>query len=204
MFYSFGKKKAPAGLPAPDEVAAGAGEAAFGRYLRYGRKTLFGRRYFGGNQAMMKPMAFGRRYPQFGNQECGNPEMMKQTMNPMGFGRRYPQFGNQCGNQEMMKQTTRFGRRRRYRRKAGKKGKKSMGKKPPASLMKACRKHRIKCTKKVGKKLRYKKISVLKKQLRKKRHLKKRKSSKKRKGSKRRKSTRRRRSTRFSLFGIKL
>ena len=184
MFYSFGKKKAATGLPAPDEVAAGAGEAAFGRYLRYGRKTLFGRQYFGGNYHMMKPtMNFGRRYPQFGNQECGSgkPDMMKPTTNQMGFGRR-----------------------RRYRRKAGKKGKKSMGKKPPASLMKACRKHRIKCTKKVGKKLRYKKISVLKRQLRKKRHLKKRKSSKKRKGSKRRKSTRRRRSTRFSLFGIKL
>jgi hypothetical protein len=89
-----------------------------------------------------------------------------------------------------------FGRKRRTL-----KGK--VGKKPPARLLKACKKHGIRCTKKIGKKRRYKKISVLKRQLAKKLRLKKRKSSKKRKGSKRNRSrsSRRRKFSRRFRFG---
>jgi hypothetical protein len=43
--------------------------------------------------------------------------------------------------------------------------KKGKGRKPPARLIKLCKKYRIKVTKKVGKKRIYKKVSVLKKQL---------------------------------------
>jgi hypothetical protein len=52
-----------------------------------------------------------------------------------------------------------FGRRR--------KGVKKGPKKPPARLIKMCKKYRIKCTRKVGKRRVYKSVSVLKKQLRK-------------------------------------
>jgi len=58
----------------------------------------------------------------------------------------------------------------------GRRRSKSKGKKPPVRLMKACRKHRIKCTKKVGKRTVYKSKTLLMKQLRKKLRSKKRKS----------------------------
>jgi hypothetical protein len=55
-----------------------------------------------------------------------------------------------------------FGRRRK--RTVKRKG----SKKPPARLIKMCKRYRIKCTKKVGKRRVYKKVSVLKKQLKRK------------------------------------
>jgi len=64
-----------------------------------------------------------------------------------------------------------FGRRKR--RTTKRKG----SKKPPARLIKMCKRYKIKCTKKVGKRRVYKKVSVLKKQL--KRKLKNRKTVKK-------------------------
>ena len=42
--------------------------------------------------------------------------------------------------------------------------------KPPTRLLKMCKKYRIKVTRKIGRKRVYKKVSVLKKQLRKKIH----------------------------------
>jgi hypothetical protein len=74
-----------------------------------------------------------------------------------------------------------FGRKRVTR-------KKKSVKKPPARLIKACKKHGIKCTRKVGKRRVYKTTTVLKRLLRKKMKSKK---SKKRKSSKRRKVSRR-------------
>ena len=56
-----------------------------------------------------------------------------------------------------------FGKKRR---RSVKKGKKT--RKPPARLIKLCKKYKIKCTKKVGKKRIYKSVTVLKKQLRRK------------------------------------
>jgi hypothetical protein len=58
-----------------------------------------------------------------------------------------------------------FGKKRKTKRSV-KKGKKS--RKPPARLIKLCKKYKIKCTKKVGKKRIYKSVTVLKKQLRRK------------------------------------
>jgi len=55
-----------------------------------------------------------------------------------------------------------FGRRRK--RTVKRKG----SKKPPSRLIKMCKRYRIKCTKKVGKRRVYKKVSVLKKQLKRK------------------------------------
>jgi hypothetical protein len=54
-----------------------------------------------------------------------------------------------------------FGRKKR-------KSVKKTVKKPPARLIKMCKKYRIKCTKKVGKKRVYKSVTVLKKQLKRK------------------------------------
>jgi len=73
-----------------------------------------------------------------------------------------------------------FGRRKR--RTVKRKG----SRKPPARLIKMCRKYKIKCTKKVGKRRVYKKIRVLKKQLK-----------RKVKNKKTRKVRRTRRKTRF-------
>lgn len=54
-----------------------------------------------------------------------------------------------------------FGKKRRTRRKASKAGKKT--RKPPAAILKKCRKLKIKTTKKVGSKRVYRSISLLKK-----------------------------------------
>ncbi len=57
-----------------------------------------------------------------------------------------------------------FGKKRRTRRKVSRKGsKKSKSAKPPARLMRICRKYKIKATKKVGSRRVYKSIAVLKK-----------------------------------------
>ena len=72
MSYRFGKKSAKQnkleGPPSPDEAAA----SAFGRYLRYGRASRFGRHYFG-------------RYPQFGK-KVKIPKL--QDAGPQYFGKR--------------------------------------------------------------------------------------------------------------------
>lgn len=68
-----------------------------------------------------------------------------------------------------------FGKKRRKSRSTkSRKG----SRKPPASLIRACKRHRIKCTKKVGKRRVYKSISTLKKQLRRKKTIKRRKAHK--------------------------
>jgi hypothetical protein len=193
MYFQFGKKTSSRPAQSPD--IAGALGSSFGRYLRYGRKSLFGRRYFG----------FGNRYPMFGKKKPSkmSEEGGEETENE--FGRRF-RFGNNCPSKMM----SYFGRRRRGTRRKGRKGGKKGGRKPPAALIRACKKHRIKCTKKVGKRRVYKKVSVLKKQLRRKKSAKRRKT---RKGSRKTRRTRRRgvrktRRTRFgsrrvSLFGLK-
>ena len=64
-----------------------------------------------------------------------------------------------------------FGKRRKSRRKVRKNAKKThadfrrMPRKLPASIRKMCRKLKIKCTKKIGSRKVYKKLSVLKKQI---------------------------------------
>jgi hypothetical protein len=163
MYFSFGKKSKEPKVPGPPELAG----TEFGRYLRYGRRAAFGRRYF------------GNRIPQFGTQcDSGMPKM--------NFGLKMPDFGK----------LTLFGKRRRHHpRKGGRKGLK----KPPASLIRMCKRHGIKCTRKVGRKRVYKSVSVLKKQLRRKKNLKKKKKNVK--------VHHRRRRARFgkrlSLFGFK-
>jgi hypothetical protein len=52
-----------------------------------------------------------------------------------------------------------FGKKKKKVRSVKRKG----SRKPPASLIKACKKYRIKCTKKVGGRRVYKKISVIRK-----------------------------------------
>ena len=172
MYLSFGKKSK---VPGPPELAG----TEFGRYLQYGRRAAFGRRYFG-------KTSYGNRLPQFGSQ-C-NSEMTK-----MNFGMEMPKF-----------KFSLFGKRRRHR-KGVRKGVRKGLKKPPASLIRMCKKHGIKCTRKVGRKRVYKSVSVLKKQLRRKKNLKKKKSVKRK--SVRRKVHHRRRRARFgkrlSLFGFK-
>jgi len=61
-----------------------------------------------------------------------------------------------------------FGKKKRTSSKKVKKVKKVVNRKPPARLIKACKKYRIKVTKKVGKHRVYKKVSILKKLLKRK------------------------------------
>jgi hypothetical protein len=175
MYNFFGKKtgakskkvSAPAGLPAPDVAGT-----AFGRYLRYGRHAAFGRRYFG-----------AQRIPLFGKKKAAASEPEEVAPGASAFG--------------MYKLPSLMFGRRRYRRKGVRKGRKGRkGRKvakPSKSLVRQCRKHHIKVTRKVGKRKVYKKVSVLKKQLKRKIRLHRKKSKK----TVRR--TRRRRS-KFSLF----
>ena len=215
MSYYFGKgvAKKTKGLPAPDEVVAN--EAAFGRYVSYGRRSRFGNYYpkFGKRSNRRK----SGKQPDYSQLNAAvNPANAKKLAvavknNYQGnarFGMYKPMyFGQQCGGMNPMK-VSEFGRRRRRKtvlksRKGGVKGKK-----PAAYLRKACKKHGIKCTRKVGKHRVYKTTSVLKRLLRKKR-----KSSKRRKGGPKRRrstrrrrtrrSTRRRRTRRRTLFGFK-
>jgi hypothetical protein len=179
MYNFFGKRRStkktiPPQLPAPDVAGT-----AFGRYLRYGRRTAFGN-----NGTMMKGppckgSMFGRRYfgaqriPLFGKKKTEkiikNPEEnISPVTNENAFGRVY--FG-------------------RYRRKNPRKGRKSA--KPSKALVRMCRKYHIKVTRKVGKRKVYKKISVLKKQLKRKMRLHRKKTKKTKKHN-----------TRFSLFGL--
>lgn len=173
MYFRFGKKSKTTSSSTQSPDVAGALTTSFGRYLRYGRRSAFGRRYFGG-------------IPQFGN------------------------YGADCDSDKM--KMSMFGRRRRRGvRKGGRKGRK-----PSKALMRMCRKHGIKCTKKVGGKRVYKSLSVLKRQLRKKKHLRRRKHRKVRRARKVRHARRRsgvrryRRRTMFgnrrrvSLFGFKI
>jgi len=91
-----------------------------------------------------------------------------------------------------------FGFGKKKRRTVRSTKKKSGSKKPPASLIRMCKKYRIKCTKKVGRKRVYKSISVLKKQLRRKRTIKRRKARKSvKKGSRKVRKTRKVRRFRF-------
>jgi len=146
------------------------------------------------------PVAFGRRH-RFGNlfNEIGKAAMGKGVIN---FGKRRRRFGNPfkvLGEAAMGKGIVSFGRRR-YRRKGARKSSRKV-KKVPKALIRQCRKHGIKCTRKVGGRRVYKKLSVLKKQLRRKKALHRRKSRKVTR--KHRKVRRTRRRTRFSLFGLK-
>lgn len=186
MYFGKGKKKSTGGSSAPPPEIAGALPSAFGRYIRYGRRTAFGRRVFG----------FGNRYPQFGGLK------LPGSMGGM------TSFGSSCGSGKYGEMTTAFGRRRRRGvRKGGRKSRK-----PSKALMRSCRKHGIKCTKKVGGKRVYKSLSVLKRQLRKKKSLRRRKNRKVRRARKVRHARRRRAmfgkrrrsSRRVSLFGFKI
>ncbi len=61
-YLRFGKKKAAMlALPSPDVASS---VTSFGRYLRYGRKSAFGRRYFG-----FGADSCGSKYPQFGKKK---------------------------------------------------------------------------------------------------------------------------------------
>ena len=119
---------------------------------------------------------FGRQY--FGRRHFGSHMMPDGTM----------MEGPPC------KDAMAFGRRRVRRVK-------SNLKKPPKALMRMCKKHGIKCTKKVGGKRKYKSISVLKKQLRRKVRRKVRKVRRSRRKVHRRRA--RFGSKRVSLFGFK-
>jgi hypothetical protein len=126
---------------------------------------------------------FGRRY-RFGN-TCG--AMKQPMMGVPSFGRRRMySFGNTCGSGPMKQQmmgVPSFGKKKRSsRRKGTRKGKSA--RKPPASLLRRCKKYHIKTTKKSGKRRVYRKISLLKKLLNKK--LKKLKKAKKSRKMKRR------------------
>ena len=65
-YFRFGKKKsAMLALPSPDVASS---VTSFGRYLRYGRKSAFGRRYFGFGAASCG------KYPQFGKKKVSSYE----------------------------------------------------------------------------------------------------------------------------------
>jgi hypothetical protein len=74
------------------------------------------------------------------------------------------------------------------------------GRKPPAKILKMCRRFKIKCTKKVGKRRVYKSASALKKQLKRKM----RKSRKSRRKSRKSRKSRRRRVSRFGFSFVAL
>ena len=176
-FFGKGKKtKKPKlmELPSPDV----AGTTAFGRYLRYGRRAAFGRVYFGARRA-----AFGKKR---GSKKA--PPAAPEEEMESAFGMSMPKFSFMFG-------------RRRYRRKGVRKGRKGGRKsaKPTKSLVCMCRKYHIKVTRKVGKRKVYKKVSVLKKQLKRKMRLHRKKTKKTKKTVRR---TRRTRRNRFSLFGM--
>jgi hypothetical protein len=186
MYNFFGKSKSkskkasvPAGLPAPDVAGT-----AFGRYLRYGHRAAFGRQYFGARRIAL----FGKKR---GSKKATKVSKLAAPEEEMASA-----FG-------MYKLPKLFFGRRRYRRKGVRKGRKGGRKvaKPSKALVRMCRKYRIKVTRKVGKRKVYKKVSVLKKQLKRKMrlHRKKSKKSKKTVRRTRRRSTRR---NRFSLFGM--
>ena len=170
MNYMFGKKKKSGYLPSPDDIAN-----------EFGRRTLFGRRYF------------GAQFPMFGKKKrVRPPPEMGEGENEFG---RYLRYGRR----------TLFGRHRRGTKHRGTKhrgtkrrGTRKGGRKPPAGLRKMCRKYKVKCTKKVGRRRVYKSLTVIKRQLRRKMKSKKKASSKKRHGRKgARKGVRR---TRFGYF----
>ena len=79
-------------------------------------------------------------------------------------------------------------------------------KKPPARLIKMCKRYGIKCTKKVGKRRVYKSLTVIKRQLKRKMKNRKSKFGAKNKRTRRRtrRTRRKTRRTRFSLFGFKI
>jgi hypothetical protein len=83
----------------------------------------------------------------------------------------------------------------------GKKKRKSRSKKgsrkPPAKILKACKRFKIKCTKKVGKRRVYKSVATLKKQLKRKMR-----KVRRRKSGKKSRRTRRRTRRRVSRFGF--
>jgi len=106
--------------------------------------------------------------------------------------RRVPLFGRHRRGRKGVRKTRRG-------RKGVRKGVRKV-KKPTKSLIRQCRKYGIKVTKKVGSRKVYKKISVLKKQL--KRKMKLRRTKKTKKTTK--KTHRRNRRNRFSLFGFKI
>jgi hypothetical protein len=146
-------------------------------------------------------VSFGKRRRRFGNpfKVIGEAAMGKGIISFGKRRRRTRRFGNlfnEIGKAAMGKGIVSFGRRR-YRRKGARKSSRKV-KKVPKALIRQCRKHGIKCTRKVGGRRVYKKLSVLKKQLRRKKALHKRKHRKSRKVRRTR-----RRSTRFSLFGLK-
>jgi len=186
MYNFFGKSKSKSkskskkvsptmGLPAPDVAGT-----AFGRYLRYGRRAAFGRRYFGAQRIPL----FGKGKKRGSKKAAVEEEVGGETA-----------FG-------MYKFPKLFFGRRRYRRKGvrksrkGRKGGRKVAK-PTKALVRMCHKHRIKVTRKVGGRKVYKKVSVLKKQLKRKMRLHRKKSKKSKKTVRR---TRRRRNSRFSLF----
>lgn len=130
-------------LPAPDVAGT-----AFGRYVSYGNRSLFGRRYFGTRSSFRKKVM---SIPKFGNHN-----MMPNSM----------MFGNYRKMQlpEMGTRLPMFGRRRKSSRKTSSR----KSKKPSSRLIKMCKKFGIKCTRKVGKHRVYKSTTVLKRQLKKK------------------------------------
>jgi hypothetical protein len=86
-----------------------------------------------------------------------------------------------------------FGKKRKTRKKVRK-----VGKKPPTNILKACKRHGIKCTRKVGKRRVYKSVTLLKRLLRKKMHKKRKNTQKRKKGKK---YVKRRRVSRRFRFG---
>ena len=158
MNYMFGKKKGSGYLPSPDDLAN-----------EFGRRTLFGRSYFG-------------RYPMFGKKKRVTPPPEMGGDNEFGryvrYGRRRTSFGskahpskcriayNKCKAAKKAAKASSFGRhRRRHHRRHRRKG---LGRKPPARVRKMCRKYKIKCTREVGRRRVYKSLTVLKRQLRRK------------------------------------
>ena len=129
----FGKKKKSkpsANIPMPESTEAN----EFGRYVRYGRRSLFGKRRrsrIGTYDKMkMPPTMFGRRslfglqyfganYPQFGKKKkAPSPDLVAASQNgagtygSYGFGR--TRFGNQCSGAPFKPEGMgMFGRRRR-------------------------------------------------------------------------------------------
>ena len=135
-------------------------------------------------------MYFGKKMPKMPKVDNQAGDELPTPAEGSAFGRYY--FGKLNFGK---RRRTMFGRRRKSR-KVGLRGGRKV--KVSKALVRMCKKHGIKVTRKVGGKRVYKKTAVLKKLLKRKLKAKKVKKSKKSK-----KHVRRRRSTRFSLFGLK-
>ena len=137
---------------APSAVISG--DDDIGAYADAAGIHMFGRRRY-----RRRRSSFGRRRSMIGE---------KPKRSCTAIGRRRRRRCNMVGRRSGMGKRSRKVGSRRKSRKVGRKGRKA-NKKLPASIRRMCRKYKIKCTKKVGSRKVYKKLSIVKRQIAKRR-----------------------------------